>query len=67
MSITAQVREILNEDPRSYYEIARAAGVHVSSLTRYADGGAPSSRVLDAVAEILELTVVNTETETNDG
>ncbi|GEM_PF-4814995 len=55
--LSEQVRTILNDDPRSFYRIAKEAGIHTSSVTRFASGSAPSSKVLDRIASVLKLTV----------
>ncbi len=48
----------MNQDPRTYYKLAKLTGLHLSTVTKFADGGTPSSAVLDKLAAVLGLRVV---------
>ncbi len=37
-TIADQLRDAINEDPGTYYKLAKNAGVSIQSLTRFVDG-----------------------------
>jgi hypothetical protein len=55
--ISDQIRRIIEQDERTYYRIAKDAGIHQSQLLRFRDGQPASGNTLDRLGEALNLEV----------
>jgi predicted transcriptional regulator len=55
--ISQQIRRVIEQDERTYYRIAKDAGIHQSQLLRFMDGRRASGNTLDRLGEALNLEV----------
>jgi DNA-binding phage protein len=57
-TITDQIRRIIEQDERTYYRIAKDAGIHQSQLLRFVSGEVNGTgNTLDRLGEALNLEV----------
>jgi transcriptional regulator with XRE-family HTH domain len=68
MDISNQIRLRIARDSRTQKEIANAAGVHPTSLSRWLNGRADAnSKTLDALSRVLDLEIKPRQTKTPKG